>query len=127
MDKIRIDKWLWAVRVHKTRSIATSACNSGKIRIKGNTVKPSRNIKPGDIISVRKRYIIYTYKVLGLIDKRISAKLSIRYVKDITPEKEKGKEIINLSIPNYKREKGSGRPTKKDRRSLEKTRSKLGY
>ena len=127
MDKIRIDKWLWAVRVHKTRSIATSACNSGKIRIRGNTVKPSRHIKPGDIISVRKRYIIYTYKVLGLIGKRISAKLSIRYVKDITPEKEKGKEIINLSIPNYKREKGSGRPTKKDRRSLEKTRSKLGY
>ena len=127
MDKIRIDKWLWAVRVYKTRSIATIACNSGKVKIKGNTVKPSRNIKPGDVISIRKRYIIYSYKVIELIEKRIPAKLSIRYVKDITPEKEKGKEKINLSIPNYIREKGAGRPTKKDRRNLEKTRSKLGY
>ena len=125
MDKIRIDKWLWAVRIHKTRSIATNACNSGKVKIGGNIVKPSRTIRTGDILTVRKKYITYTYKVMGLIEKRVSAKSSTGYVSDITPKQEK--EKLNLSIPNYKREKGIGRPTKKERRNMESTRSKLGY
>ena len=127
MDKIRIDRWLWAVRIYKTRSIATNACNSGKVKIKGNTIKPSRTIKKGDLLTVRKRYILYTYKVIDLLGKRVSAKFSNDYVKDITPEQEKEKEKINLSIPNFKREKGTGRPTKKERRNLEISRSKLGY
>ena len=127
MDKVRIDKWLWAVRIYKTRSIASTACSGGKVKIEGNSVKPSRMIQIDEIISVRKRYITFRYQVLGLLEKRISAKILNEFVLDITSEEEKLKMKINLSIPSRRREKGSGRPTKKERRNLDNIRSKLGY
>ena len=127
MDKVRIDKWLWAVRIYKTRSIASTACSGGKVKIVGNSVKPSRMIQINEIVSVRKRYITFRYQVLGLLEKRVSAKMLNEFVLDITPEEEKIKMKINLSIPSRQREKGSGRPTKKERRNLDNIRSKLGY
>ena len=127
MDKVRIDKWLWAVRIYKTRSIASTACSGGKVKIEGNSVKPSRMIQINEIVSVRKRYITFRYQVLGLLEKRVSAKMLNEFVLDITPEEEKLKMKINLSIPSRQREKGSGRPTKKERRNLDNIRSKLGY
>lgn len=127
MDKVRIDKWLWAVRIYKTRSIASSACAGGKVKIEGNSVKPSKMIQIDEIVSVRKRYITLRYQVLGLLEKRVSAKILNEFVLDITPEEEKLKIKINLSIPTHRREKGSGRPTKKERRNLDNIRSKLGY
>ncbi len=127
MNKVRIDKWLWAVRIYKTRSVATTACNGGKVKIDGQTVKPSRVIQIGETISVRKRFISSTFVVLGLLEKRVSAKLAVEYVQDVTPQEEKMKVKVNAAIPVHTREKGAGRPTKKDRRKLDKTREKLGY
>ena len=127
MDKVRIDKWLWAVRIYKTRSIASTACSGGKVKIEGNSMKPSRMIQINEIVSVRKRYITFRYQVLDLLGKRVSAKMLNEFVLDITPEEEKIKMKINLSIPSRQREKGSGRPTKKERRNLDNIRSKLGY
>ena len=82
----RIDKWLWAVRIYKTRSIATEACAGGKVKIDGNTVKASRMVRKGDIIQVRKRVIKYEYKVLKIAEKRMGAKLVPDFLEDITPE-----------------------------------------
>ncbi|MBC8213960.1 MAG: RNA-binding S4 domain-containing protein [Candidatus Marinimicrobia bacterium] len=115
---IRIDKWLWAVRIYKTRSMATDACHSGKVKIGGKSVKPSRQIRIGEIISVQKDYVKRQYKVLGLIEKRGSAKIASENVEDITPEEELIKLKTATSIPVAKREKGKGRPTKKERRQM---------
>jgi ribosome-associated heat shock protein Hsp15 len=118
-NKHRIDKWLWCVRVFKSRTLASEACSGGKVKIEGDSVKPSRAVNPGDIITVRSGFIKMAYRVLGFPDKRVSAKLAVNYVLDITPEEEKLKqEIARRSyIGKYK---GSGRPTKKDRREINK-------
>ena len=120
IEKIRIDKWLWAVRIYKTRQLACKGCNSGKVKLDGNRIKPSRLIKKKNIVTVQKGYINYKYEVINLLEKRISAKLSANYVNDITPEKEtlKAKIIDNRKIDI--RKKGLGRPTKKDRRVIDK-------
>ena len=115
---VRIDKWLWAVRIYKTRSMATDACHSGKVKIDGNSVKPSRQIRIDEIITVQKDFVKRKYKVLGLIEKRGSAKIASENVEDITPEEELIKLKTAFSNPVAKREKGKGRPTKKDRRQM---------
>jgi ribosome-associated heat shock protein Hsp15 len=120
-DKIRIDKWLWAVRVYKTRSIATDACNSGKVKIGGNSIKPARMIQIGDIITVQKKLIKHKYEVLGLIGKRVSAKIASENVADRTPKKELIKLKAARSHIIAHRERGQGRPTKKERRLIDKT------
>lgn len=118
-NEVRIDKWLWAVRLFKTRSIAIEACKKGRITIKGITIKPSRTIKVGDIIEVRRPPIIYSFEVLALSERRMGAKLVPEYMKDVTDKSQL--EILKLSkISGFvDRARGTGRPTKKDRRELE--------
>jgi ribosome-associated heat shock protein Hsp15 len=118
LEKHRIDKFLWAVRVFKTRSLATEACKKGRIIIDGNPVKPSRVVKPGDVILVRKLPVIYTYLVISLPNNRVSAQLVTGFITDMTSAEEIGKLKVSDTI-FYTREKGSGRPTKKDGRTLE--------
>ena len=120
----RIDKWLWVVRIYKTRSIATEACAGGKVKIEGNTVKASRMVRKGDIIQVRKRVIKYEYKVLKIAEKRMGAKLVPDFLEDITPEEELDKLESAHKQPLQTREKGQGRPTKKERRVMDKVREK---
>lgn len=117
--EVRIDKWLWAVRLFKTRSIAIEACKKGRITIKGVTIKPSRMIKVGDIIEVRRPPVIYSFEVLNLTENRMGAKLVPDFMKDITPASQL--EILEISKVSgfVDRARGTGRPTKKDRRDLE--------
>lgn len=117
--EVRIDKWLWAVRLFKTRTIAIEACKKGRITIKGITIKPSRMIKVGDIIEVRRPPITYSFEVLNLAENRMGAKLVPEYMKDVTPASQL--EILELSKINgfIDRARGTGRPTKKERRDLE--------
>jgi ribosome-associated heat shock protein Hsp15 len=116
---VRIDKWLFAVRIFKTRTLATDECNKGRITIGGISVKPSRIVKEGDVIDVRKPPLTYKYKVLKLAEKRMSAKLVPEFSEDITPKEQfEILEMQRLSILSG-REKGTGRPTKKDRRSID--------
>lgn len=116
---MRVDKYLWCVRYYKTRSIATEACKQGKVRVNEQIVKPSREVYSSDKISIRKNQINYQIEVLDLPKSRIGAKLSNLYVKDITPREEFEKlELLKYS-QDYYRKKGTGRPTKKDRRELD--------
>lgn len=119
MSEIRVDKWLWAVRVFKTRSIATDACKMNRVSINGQLAKASRNIKVGDIVSVRKPPIEYSFKVLQVLGNRVGAKLVPEYMENVTPKEQY--EILELQrISGFvDRAKGEGRPTKKDRRSME--------
>lgn len=116
---VRIDKWLWAVRLFKTRSIAIEACKKGRITIKGITIKPSRMVKVGEIIEVRRSPITYSFEILQLAENRMGAKLVPGFMKDVTPPSQL--EILELSrISGFvDRARGTGRPTKKDRRDLD--------
>lgn len=118
--KIRIDKWLWAVRVYKTRTLASEACNSGKVKINGKSVKPSHSVVIGIEITVQKKLIKHRFKVLGLIEKRVSAKIASESIEDLTPESETIKLSIAKHQPVAYRERGKGRPTKKERRKMDK-------
>ncbi len=119
MDEVRIDKWLWAVRIFKTRSIASEACKKGRVMIGNVTVKPSRTIRRGDIVQVRKPPVIFSFKVLDLTDKRMGTKLVPQYMENITSSDQY--EILELNkISGFiDRQRGTGRPTKKERRDLE--------
>ncbi|MFO7868915.1 MAG: S4 domain-containing protein [Bacteroidales bacterium] len=119
LNTIRIDKWLWAVRIFKTRSLATSACNKNQVRIDSNQVKPSRTIKIGEVVAVKKPPITRTYKVLGILSQRKSAQVVKDFVQEITPDEEIEKLHTIRLQKNVYREKGLGRPTKKDRRTLD--------
>jgi ribosome-associated heat shock protein Hsp15 len=116
-DKHRIDKFLWAVRIFKTRSLAADACKKGRIIIEGIQVKPSREVKNGDIILVRKLPVVYTLKVLKLLENRISAQRVPEFIEDLTSVEELHKMKIKETV-FYAREKGTGRPTKRERRLL---------
>lgn len=118
MKDVRIDKWLWAVRVFKTRSMATEACKLGRVTIEGMNVKPSHIIKVGDKISVRKPPITFTFEVLVLLDNRVGAKLVPNYLKNVTtPDQYELLEMARIG-GFVKRQKGLGRPTKKDGREM---------
>ena len=119
MNEVRIDKYLWSIRVFKTRSEATDACKGGKVRVNGNDIKPSRDVKVGDVIVVRKGAVTYTYKVLELIDKRQGPKLVSQYAENLTPEEELAKLKAPVETFFLKRDRGTGRPTKKDRRQMD--------
>ena len=116
---VRIDKFLWSVRIYKTRSIATEACKKGRIIINNISVKPSRSVFKDEIITVRKLPLRYTYRIIQPVGNRVSAKLVNNYIEDLTPEEEKKKLDIRHSGMTVNREKGSGRPTKKERRNLD--------
>ena len=119
MEEVRIDKYLWSIRVFKTRSDATDACKGGKVRVNGNDIKPSKTVRPGDTITVRKGAISYRYMVLALIDKRQGAKLVPEYAENITPQEELDKLKSPVETFFLKRDRGSGRPTKKERRQMD--------
>lgn len=116
---IRVDKWLWAVRIFKTRSQASEACRKGRILINDVQVKPSRVIKVGEIVIVKKPPVTHQYKVIGLLENRQSAKLVVNYVEDLTTEEEKSKLEIKHHIGFEIRDKGIGRPTKRERRLID--------
>jgi ribosome-associated heat shock protein Hsp15 len=116
---IRIDKFLWSVRIFKTRSLAADACKSGKIIINDIQVKPSRMITENETIVVKKPPVVYTYKVIKPIENRVAAKLAGQFIEDLTPEEERAKlDIKQSSVTGY-RCKGTGRPTKKERRLID--------
>ena len=127
MEELRIDKYLWAIRVYKTRTDATDACKGGKVRINGADTKPSRLVKPGDMIVARKGAVTYTYKVIQLIDKRQGAKLVPNYAENLTPPEELAKLRAPVETFFLKRDRGAGRPTKKDRRQMEDLWSNLSF
>lgn len=114
----RIDKWLWATRIFKTRSIATDACKKGRVAINDVTIKPSRMVKVGDKVSVRKPPVTYTFEVIGLTEARVGAKLVPNYLKNITsPDQYELLDMVRIS-GFVNRQKGLGRPTKKEGREL---------
>ena len=127
MEELRIDKYLWAIRVYKTRTDATDACKGGKVRINGADTKPSKMVKPGDTIVARKGAVTYTYKVIQLIDKRQGAKLVPVYAENLTPAEELAKLRAPVETFFLKRDRGAGRPTKKDRRQMEDLWSNLSF
>ena len=116
---MRVDKYLWCIRYFKTRSIATKACKEGKVRVNGDLIKPSREVYPTDKITVRKNQILYELEVLDTPDNRIGAKLVDIYRKDITPKEALQKLDLLKYSKDYYRKKGTGRPTKKDRRDID--------
>ena len=119
MDEVRIDKWMWATRIFKTRTIAADACKKNRVMIGGVNMKPSRMVKVGDVIQVRKPPITYSFEVLALTDRRMGVKLVPNYLKNVTTPDQY--EILEMNkISGFvNRAKGLGRPTKKDRRELE--------
>jgi len=119
LEKTRIDKWLWAVRLFKSRSNAAEACDKGKIKIAGQPVKPSKNIRIGDVISIRKGAFTMQFEVLQLTENRLPPKSVTDFCKDITPPEEKEKIKIHSLETRAYRNRGEGRPTKKDRRELD--------
>ena len=118
-EPVRIDKWLWAVRLFKTRTLATEECKKGRVTIDGVSVKPSRIPKIGEIIKVRKNPITYTYKVIGIPGSRVGAKLVPEFLLDMTSPDELKILEIRQQMSYFDRDRGTGRPTKKDRRDLD--------
>ena len=127
MEEVRLDKYLWSIRAYKTRSEATTACNGGKVRLNGADVKPSKAVKVGDVIVVRKGPVTYTYKVLALVDKRQGPKLVPQYAENLTPQEELDKLHAPVETFFLKRDRGAGRPTKKDRRQMDELWDSLEY
>ena len=119
MTEARIDKWLWAARIFKTRSIAADACKNGRVSMGGTTVKPSRMVKEGDVVSVRKPPVTYSFKILKTIEQRVGAKLLPEIYENVTtPDQYELLEMTRIS-GFVDRARGTGRPTKKDRRQMD--------
>jgi len=116
---VRIDKYLWAVRLFKTRSQAAEACKKGRVLINEMPVKPSREINVDDIFQIRRSPVLYKYRVKELLTNRVGAKLVANYLENITPEEELFKLEVERNMPYFKRDRGTGRPTKKDRRDID--------
>ena len=118
-EAVRIDKWLWAVRVFKTRTVASEACKKGRVLIGNNSVKPSRMIRIGEVVQVKKPPVTYSFKVIAITQKRMGAKLVPDYMENVTPPEEYEVLEMNKLSGFVDRQRGSGRPTKKERRDLE--------
>jgi ribosome-associated heat shock protein Hsp15 len=117
--EVRIDKWLWAVRLFKTRTLAADACKKGKVIIQNVQVKPSRNVKVGDVVSIKRNPFLFSFKVLALSENRMNAKLVADFMLNVTAKDQL--ELIELAklAGNIGRDRGAGRPTKKERRDLD--------
>jgi len=117
--EVRIDKWLWAVRLFKTRTLAAEACKKGKVIIQNIQVKPSRNVKVGDVVCIKRNPILFSFKVLALSENRMNAKLVSGFMENVTTADQL--ELIELGklAGQTGRDRGTGRPTKKDRRELD--------
>lgn len=118
MSEVRVDKWLWAMRIFKTRTIATEACKKGRVLMDGVAVKPSRTVKPGDVINVRKPPVTYSFRVKQVAQNRLGAKFVPEYMENITPRSELDLlDVVRIS-GFIDRRKGLGRPTKREGRDL---------
>jgi ribosome-associated heat shock protein Hsp15 len=117
--EIRIDKFLWSVRLYKTRSIASDECRKGRIVINNIQVKPSRAVEKNEVITIKKPPVSYTYRIIEPIENRVGAKLVANFIEDLTPDEEKAKLDISNSGGTIYRDKGTGRPTKKERRLID--------
>ncbi len=115
---VRIDKWLWSIRAYKTRSLAAEACKSNKITVEGVVAKPSREVKAGDIVTVKRPPVVYTFRVLTPLGSRVSAKDVPLHAENLTPEEELLKLTVKV-MPTLARDRGTGRPTKKERREID--------
>jgi ribosome-associated heat shock protein Hsp15 len=118
-QNIRIDKFLWSVRLYKTRSIASDECRKGRIYINEIQVKPSRSVLKNEIIIVKKPPVVYSFRVIEPIENRVSAKLVANFIEDLTPDEEKAKLDLRQAGGIIYRDKGTGRPTKKERRLID--------
>ena len=118
-DQARIDKWLWAVRIYKTRSIAAEACKKGHVSIGERTAKPAHNVRVGDIINVKKAPITYSFKVLQCAEHRVGAKLVPELMENVTPQEQYNRLEMSRMRGFIDRARGTGRPTKKERRDLD--------
>lgn len=116
---VRLDKWLWAVRIYKTRSDAADGCRNNKVLVNGAYSKPSRELKPGDTVTVKKMPVTYTYKVLALVSSRQPAKNVPEYTENITPQEELDKLNMPRQTIFVQRDRGTGRPTKRERREID--------
>jgi ribosome-associated heat shock protein Hsp15 len=115
---VRIDKYLWAVRIYKTRTLSTEACKKGRVSVDDMPAKPSRTVMAGDVIQVKKMPVVYSFRVIDPIEKRVGAKIVENFVENVTPEDELHK--LDLQDDFFiKRDRGKGRPTKKERRLLD--------
>jgi ribosome-associated heat shock protein Hsp15 len=119
LDYMRLDKYLWSIRFFKTRSIATDYCKKGHIKMNDQSCKPSKEVYINDFFSIRKNQINYRIQVLGIPESRVGAKLLYLYIKDLTPVEEFQKNELLKYSKDYYRKKGTGRPTKKDRRDID--------
>lgn len=119
MSEARVDKWLWAARIFKTRSMAAAACKKGQVSLNGAQLKPSRTVKAGDVIQVRKPPVTYSFKIKQTIEKRVGAKLIPEILENVTPPEQYELLEMNRISGFVDRARGTGRPTKKDRRSLD--------
>ena len=120
MDTVRIDKYLWSVRIYKTRTIAAEECEKHRVLVNNTEVKPSRHVRVGDRLTVKKLPVVYTYEIIQLVDKRQSASLVKNYITDTTPQSELDKADMARMTTFVQRDRGAGRPTKKERRVFEK-------
>ena len=125
--EVRLDKWLWAVRVFKTRSDAADACRTNRVLVNDSYAKPSREVKVGDVISVKKMPVVYQYRVVELVSSRQPAKNVPLYAADITPQSELDKLNVPRETIFIVRDRGTGRPTKKERRELDSLMDNLYY
>ena len=119
MEEARIDKWLWAARIFKTRSIAADACKNGRVTISGVNVKPSHTVKAGETVSVRKPPVTYSFKILKPIEMRVGAKVLPEIYENVTPDDQYELLEMNRISGFVDRARGTGRPTKKDRRAMD--------
>lgn len=119
MSEARIDKWLWAARIFKTRSIAADACKNGRVMVGDTTVKPSRMVKEGETVSVRKPPVTYSFKILKTIEQRVGAKLLPEIYENVTTADQYELLEMNRISGFVDRARGTGRPTKKDRRAMD--------
>ena len=118
-EKLRIDKYLWAIRAFKTRSLATEACKAGRVKLDGQTIKASHIVKIGEVYTIQKGIERKVIRVTGLLEKRVDAKTAINFYEDITPVEDTYSYKSMFHAPVLKRDRGTGRPTKKDRREID--------
>ncbi|WP_134090765.1 RNA-binding S4 domain-containing protein [Olivibacter sp. XZL3] len=125
LEKLRIDKYLWAIRIFKTRSLATEACKAGRVKLNGQNIKPSYVVKVGETYHIQKGIEKKVVKVLDLLDKRVDAKTAVTFYEDLTPVEETYGYKSMFHAPVLKRDRGTGRPTKKDRREIDDLKDEL--
>lgn len=124
---VRLDKWLWTVRIFKTRSDAADACRTNKVLVNGSYVKPSREVRIGDTITVKKMPVVYTYRVVALVSSRQPAKEVPNYAENLTPQEELDKLFVPKLTIFVQRDRGTGRPTKRERREIDSLMEEVYY